>query len=47
MVQRWWGQTSEVYIDQLGANINYLLSEADTTQTYFQNLATYLPNHIH
>jgi hypothetical protein len=40
-------EADPIYIDQLGADISYLLSESDTTQTFFQNLATYLPNHIH
>jgi hypothetical protein len=40
-------ESNPIYIDQLGADINYPLSGGDSTQTYFQNLATYLPNHIH
>jgi hypothetical protein len=40
-------ESNPIYIDQLGADINYPLSGGDSTQTYFQNLTTYLPNHIH
>jgi hypothetical protein len=40
-------ESDSIYIDQLGADINYPLSGEDSTQTYFQNLVTYLPNHIH
>jgi hypothetical protein len=40
-------ENDPIYIDQLGADVTYRLSDTDTTRTFFQNLTTYLPNHIH
>jgi hypothetical protein len=41
------GEVSPIVIDVLGGNINYRLTPDETTRTYYKNLNTYLPNHIH